>query len=183
MRPPRRGRRPPQGGGRRRRVHMLTGLVLPVWEAVQSALADLHRASDRRLRVLRLQTTGALLRRPVTCHLDAMQLPCIPARDTCAAAALIANSCCERSQACLHLVARVSADTHAACVCAGENSLRLVGMHLPNVAVDTVLENLQLLRQRQFGHQAQLQAPPAKISMQTSYPPAGAWPQGSIILD
>ncbi len=46
------------GGGRRRRVHMLTGLVLPVWEAVQSALADLHRASDRRLRVLRLQTTG-----------------------------------------------------------------------------------------------------------------------------
>ena len=47
------------GGGRRRRVHLLTGLVLPVWEAVQSALADLHRASDRRLRVLRLQTTGA----------------------------------------------------------------------------------------------------------------------------
>jgi hypothetical protein len=47
------------GGGRRRRVHLLTGLVLPVWEAVQTALGELHRASDRRLKVLRIQTTGA----------------------------------------------------------------------------------------------------------------------------
>ena len=50
------------GGGRRRRVHLLTGLVLPVWEAVQSALGDLHRASDRRLKVLRIQTTGEAFR-------------------------------------------------------------------------------------------------------------------------
>ena len=49
------------GSGRRRRVHLLTGLVLPVWEAVQSALGELHRASDRRLKVLRIQTTGAPL--------------------------------------------------------------------------------------------------------------------------
>lgn len=46
-------------GGRWRRVHLLTGLVLPVWEAVQDTLADLERAADRRLKVLRLQTTGA----------------------------------------------------------------------------------------------------------------------------
>lgn len=45
-------------GGRWRRVHLLTGLVLPVWEAVQDTLADLERAGDRRLKVLRLQTTG-----------------------------------------------------------------------------------------------------------------------------
>lgn len=53
-------------GGRWRRLHLLTGLVLPVWEATSSALADLQRSADRRLKVLRLQTTGdqALLTSP-----------------------------------------------------------------------------------------------------------------------
>lgn len=45
-------------GGRWRRLHLLTGLVLPVWEAASSALVDLQRTADRRLKVLRLQTTG-----------------------------------------------------------------------------------------------------------------------------
>ena len=48
-------------------------------------------------------------------------------------------------------------------------------MHLPNIAVDTVLENLRLINQRQFGQQE------AKPSTQTSYPTT--WPEGSIVLD
>ena len=60
---------------------------------------------------------------------------------------------------------------------AGDNSQRLVGMHLPNIAVDTVLENLRLINQRQFGEQA----PAAKPSTQISYPTT--WPEGSIVLD
>jgi len=51
-------------------------------------------------------------------------------------------------------------------------------MHLPNVAVDTVLENLRLINQRQFGQQP---VEAAKPSTQTSYPTT--WPEGSIVLD
>lgn len=46
-------------GGRVRRITLLGGLVLPVWDAVQAALEQQTRASDRKLSVLRLQTTGA----------------------------------------------------------------------------------------------------------------------------
>ncbi len=70
----------------------------------------------------------------------------------------------------------MSADANPLCVTVGDNSQRLVGMHLPNVAVDTVLENLRLINQRQFG-QEEL----AKPSTQTSYPTT--WPEGSIVLD
>jgi hypothetical protein len=46
-------------GARKRHMLILTGLVLPVWEVVEAALARQSRAADRRLRVLRIQTTGA----------------------------------------------------------------------------------------------------------------------------
>lgn len=46
-------------GARLRRIVLLGGLVLPVWDAVQAALEQQTRASDRKLSVLRLQTTGA----------------------------------------------------------------------------------------------------------------------------
>lgn len=48
-------------GARLRRISLLGGLVLPVWDAVQVALDQQMRPSDRKLSVLRLQTTGAAL--------------------------------------------------------------------------------------------------------------------------
>ncbi len=46
---------------RSRRIALLAGLVLPVWQVVEGALSLQARNADRRLKVLRLQTTGVLL--------------------------------------------------------------------------------------------------------------------------
>ena len=43
---------------RQRRIALLAGLVLPVWQVVEGALSLQARTVDRRLKVIRLQTTG-----------------------------------------------------------------------------------------------------------------------------
>lgn len=43
---------------RQRRIALLAGLVLPVWQVVEGALSLQARTADRRLKVIRLQTTG-----------------------------------------------------------------------------------------------------------------------------
>ena len=54
------GREGPSGqGGRLRRISLLGGLVLPVWDVLQAALEQQKFARDRKLSVLRLQTSGA----------------------------------------------------------------------------------------------------------------------------
>lgn len=56
----RRGR----AGARVQELHLVSGLVLPVWQEVKRVLAGQPRPTDRRLRVIRLETTGALRIRP-----------------------------------------------------------------------------------------------------------------------
>jgi hypothetical protein len=59
------GRQRNTAGARIRRISLLGGLVLPVWDAVSEALQQQVRAVDRKLSVLRLQTTGVDSRRLV----------------------------------------------------------------------------------------------------------------------
>ena len=42
-----------------REVHLIGGLVLPVWEVVARALKERPRQSERRLQVVRIMLTGA----------------------------------------------------------------------------------------------------------------------------
>ena len=48
-------------GWRVRELVLIGGLVLPIWGMVEQALVKQHRPTDRRMHVLRLQTTGASL--------------------------------------------------------------------------------------------------------------------------
>ena len=50
-----------KGGGRVRERVLIGGLVLPIWGMVEQALVKQHRPTDRRMHVLRLQTTGGSL--------------------------------------------------------------------------------------------------------------------------
>ena len=61
---------------------------------------------------------------------------------------------------------------------AGEDSRRLVGMQIPNVALETVLDNLQA----QFGQQQQRRAASSPTIKPANYYPA-TWPQGTVELD
>lgn len=45
-------------GQRFREVLLIGGLVLPVWNVVRTALSRMEKASERRMQVLRIQTTG-----------------------------------------------------------------------------------------------------------------------------
>ena len=48
-------------GVRVRVLYMISGLVLPVWQEVKRVLAAQPRPAERRLSVIRLETTGALV--------------------------------------------------------------------------------------------------------------------------
>lgn len=45
-------------GNRLRELHLLTGLVLPIWPQIESCLSQQLKPSQRRLNVMRLETTG-----------------------------------------------------------------------------------------------------------------------------
>lgn len=47
-----------RGSWRVRELVLIGGLVLPIWGMVERALVKQHRPADRRMHVLRLQTTG-----------------------------------------------------------------------------------------------------------------------------
>lgn len=47
-----------KGGWRVRELVLIGGLVLPIWGLVEQALVKQQRPTDRRMHVLRLQTTG-----------------------------------------------------------------------------------------------------------------------------
>ena len=47
-----------KGGWRVRELVLIGGLVLPIWGLVEQALVKQQRPIDRRMHVLRLQTTG-----------------------------------------------------------------------------------------------------------------------------
>ena len=47
-----------KGGWRVRELVLIGGLVLPIWGMVERALVKQHRPADRRMHVIRLQTTG-----------------------------------------------------------------------------------------------------------------------------
>lgn len=47
-----------KGGWRVRELVLIGGLVLPIWGMVEQALVKQQRPTDRRMHVLRLQTTG-----------------------------------------------------------------------------------------------------------------------------
>lgn len=49
-----------KAGWRVRELVLIGGLVLPIWGMVEQALVKQHRPTDRRMHVLRLQTTGWL---------------------------------------------------------------------------------------------------------------------------
>ena len=61
-----------KGAWRVRELVLIGGLVLPIWGLVEQALVKQHRPTDRRMHVLRLQTTGLLLSCWPLC------LPCQP---------------------------------------------------------------------------------------------------------
>ena len=46
-------------GNRLRELHLLSGLVLPIWPQIESCLSQQLKASQRRFNVMRLETTGA----------------------------------------------------------------------------------------------------------------------------
>ncbi len=46
-------------GARVRVLYLVSGLVLPVWQEVKRVLAAQPRPAERRLSVIRLETTGA----------------------------------------------------------------------------------------------------------------------------
>lgn len=48
-------------GARIQTLYLVSGLVLPVWQEVKRVLAAQQRPIDRRLHVIRLETTGCLL--------------------------------------------------------------------------------------------------------------------------
>ena len=48
-----------KAGWRVRELVLIGGLVLPIWGMVEQALVKQHRPTDRRMHVLRLQTTGS----------------------------------------------------------------------------------------------------------------------------
>lgn len=48
-------------GSRLRELQLLSGLVLPIWPEVEMCLSQEVRASQRRLNVMRLETTGEAL--------------------------------------------------------------------------------------------------------------------------
>ena len=71
-----------KGAWRVRELVLIGGLVLPIWGMVEQALVKQHRPTDRRMHVLRLQTTGGLVR-----------LPFCP----CANGKLCCTACCNAS--------------------------------------------------------------------------------------
>lgn len=48
-------------GARIQTLYLISGLVLPVWQEVKRVLAAQSRPVDRRLHVIRLETTGGAL--------------------------------------------------------------------------------------------------------------------------
>lgn len=47
-------------GNRLRELHLIGGLVLPIWPEIEKCLQQQTKASLRRLNVVRLETTGAV---------------------------------------------------------------------------------------------------------------------------
>ena len=48
-------------GNRLKKLHLVSGMVLPIWPEIESVLSSQIRQADRRLNVMRLETTGDLL--------------------------------------------------------------------------------------------------------------------------
>ena len=78
-----------KAGWRVRELVLIGGLVLPIWGMVEQALVKQHRPTDRRMHVLRLQTTGWLASL-VTLHCCCM-LPCA---DPCVVCLKLWPTCC-----------------------------------------------------------------------------------------
>ena len=55
-------------GQRFREVLLIGGLVLPVWNVVRTALSRMEKAAERRMQVLRIQTTGERKRKGLEYH-------------------------------------------------------------------------------------------------------------------
>ena len=63
------------GSWRVRELVLVGGLVLPIWSMVERALVRQQRPADRRMTVLRLQTTGAYLS-PCCCASEIIVMCC-----------------------------------------------------------------------------------------------------------
>ncbi|XP_024532194.1 protein FORGETTER 1 [Selaginella moellendorffii] len=61
-------------GKRVQEVHILGGLILPVWGSVENSLAKQDRAAHRRLRVARLETTSSDRTRVVGLHIPTIAI-------------------------------------------------------------------------------------------------------------
>lgn len=74
-----------KGGWRVRELVLIGGLVLPIWGLVEQALVKQQRPTDRRMHVLRLQTTGvcACVR---ACLAPAALFCCLALHELCCAA-------------------------------------------------------------------------------------------------
>jgi len=59
-------------GARIQTLYLISGLVLPVWQEVKRVLAAQSRPVDRRLHVIRLETTGGAL------SLSVLHIACSP---------------------------------------------------------------------------------------------------------
>ena len=58
-------------GARIQTLYLVSGLVLPVWQEVKRVLAAQQRPVDRRLHVIRLETTGvraSIAEAPCLCY-------------------------------------------------------------------------------------------------------------------
>lgn len=51
-------------GHRLRELHLLSGLVLPIWPELEKILEQQSRAHERRLNVVRIETTGVITSKP-----------------------------------------------------------------------------------------------------------------------
>ena len=52
-------------GARLRELHLISGLVLPIWPEIEKCLQRQLKPSERRLNVIRLETSGAPARLPL----------------------------------------------------------------------------------------------------------------------
>ena len=169
-----------KGGWRVRELVLIGGLVLPIWGMVEQALVKQHRPTDRRMHVLRLQTTGgSLLCWPLSpCAIDKL---CRTASCTLCSSLLVMQCfaivfcsallrsvlfcfvlfCQPHEVVCCTVVSQ--AEAYLCIAFAGDNAKRLVGMLLPRGAVEDLLKELhdqQAAAEAQQLQQAQqIQAP------------------------
>ena len=64
-------------GRRVQLLHILAGLIFPIWGTIEHALSSQERAIHRRLRVYRLETSGADPKRIVGVHIPAPALDAV----------------------------------------------------------------------------------------------------------